>query len=568
MKELIQGTYLSRVETQSSKMTRSPEIRLAEAIGAADLVILKSNEPAKDFGRLKKVLIGAAEEQNPPRKLLRFTPARGIEDWETGKPIACCSQLNEALRICSGSEISGGFVLVIPEAQHHFPEYGNETFQNMFEVSSCLDYFAARPKKPIEKSQKACLLFVLPPDKDVPDEVQNLGIGIKLPPPKPKEVELLLETLERDLSRARFVSEDYSQMIRELQGVSEHDTFKLLAQVIKGQREVSLRTVLPKIRERKREIAEGTGFLIYKPPETTFRPVGYDYFLLWWERLVENDVFAPGSEDWPHLVLIVGPPGTGKTEVASRAIVEAGWDSYEIDALELHGRGGIYGGAGKALKTLFDTLHSLKGMGVWNELARDMAHDPTGRTDAGTSSRVGGGILKLIEAGRDSTIIGTINDPEGIPPALLRPGRLSTAFYAGHLGEEQIRDVALLHLEKAAQKEKLVFTSQMSKMEAAQAIATNTCRRNEPPSFAAEVIKNMRRMGREVTLDLINEGIQVTPKGIHTYIASAREEDAYRWFADHLPSVFDGLTTLERGQKVQKEVDLMPKRTIFQMSGS
>jgi len=155
-------------------------------------------------------------------------------------------------------------------------------------------------------------------------------------------------------------------------------------------------------------------------------------------------------DERPRNVLIVGPPGTGKSVAAKAMASMLGWTGLEIDISEM--LSGLQGESERNLKTAFNTVRSIgKCIVLFDEVEKDLGGaTSSSRTDGGVLLRMVKTTLQFTESDEhDAIFVMTANSVKDIPPPLMRSGRLDVIFYAGIPGDEQRRIIMEIYLRKS-----------------------------------------------------------------------------------------------------------------------
>lgn len=145
-------------------------------------------------------------------------------------------------------------------------------------------------------------------------------------------------------------------------------------------------------------------------------------------------------------VLLVGPPGTGKSRIAEATAKEWGVPFLNLDAA------GLYGSLlGESETRLAEALEIAEKMApcilLIDEVERGFA---TGDRDGGTQERVLGKMLTWMAAKTSPVfVMMTANFADRLPAALIRKGRIDEIFCLGFPTAEERKDVFDYYLAKA-----------------------------------------------------------------------------------------------------------------------
>ena len=135
-------------------------------------------------------------------------------------------------------------------------------------------------------------------------------------------------------------------------------------------------------------------------------------------------------------VLLVGPPGCGKTLVAKAIANEAGINFISVKGPELLNM--YVGESERAVRGVFQRAkNSAPCVIFFDEVDSLCPRRSTGSSDGGSSSRVVNQLLTELDGveGRQGVwVMAATNRPDILDPAVLRPGRLDKTLYVGFPG--------------------------------------------------------------------------------------------------------------------------------------
>ena len=151
----------------------------------------------------------------------------------------------------------------------------------------------------------------------------------------------------------------------------------------------------------------------------------------------------------PKGVLLVGPPGTGKTEVAKATASTLGVPLIRADLGAVYG--GVVGASEANMRNMLRTLEAAAPCVVlFDEIEKALGGSSGPSTDSGTSQRVFGTLLSWMQD-RDQEnmifIVATSNDVSGLPPEFLRKGRFDELFFVDLPNEEERNAILKIHLK-------------------------------------------------------------------------------------------------------------------------
>lgn len=146
---------------------------------------------------------------------------------------------------------------------------------------------------------------------------------------------------------------------------------------------------------------------------------------------------------FPAGVVLVGPPGCGKTFAVERLIEHLGWPSFSIDSASV-GSPYIHGTGLKIARIFEDAIEAAPSVLVMDEMEAFLAN-----RDGSQDYRVEevAEFLRRIPlaSAKRVLLIGMTNRPNAIDPAILRRGRFDHVVQVSMAGREEIADL-LKHL--------------------------------------------------------------------------------------------------------------------------
>ncbi|GCE09211.1 hypothetical protein KDAU_65400 [Dictyobacter aurantiacus] len=155
------------------------------------------------------------------------------------------------------------------------------------------------------------------------------------------------------------------------------------------------------------------------------------------EQLIEftcAEVMAPLRQGWrwdvPKGILLVGPPGNGKTRYVEAAAKELGYNALALRMANI--LGGIVGTSERNLQELFDVARSLAPTILFiDEIDQTLVSQRGTTSGSPVAANLFGALLQFMgdESLRGRVIVvGATNHPELLDAALLRPGRFDVVF--------------------------------------------------------------------------------------------------------------------------------------------
>ena len=277
--------------------------------------------------------------------------------------------------------------------------------------------------------------------------------SVILPPPDRLALEDALteigESLERRFPGARDVfADDGPTLARALLGLGMPAAERLVAEAVLACG-IDLPRLVDFITRHKPGLVPTAGLLepVAALPEASLG--GYEAFKQWMRTralALQPEAEAAGILA-PRGVLLLGVQGCGKSLAARTCGETLGLPLFRLDPGRLFG--GTVGRSEANLRQVTAALETMAPVVLWiDEIDKGFAGSTGGRSDAGTSARVMGGLLTwLAERSQPVFVVATANDVQGLPPELLRRGRLDEIFFFD-LPDSQTRESILrIHLE-------------------------------------------------------------------------------------------------------------------------
>jgi len=249
------------------------------------------------------------------------------------------------------------------------------------------------------------------------------------------------------------------KIIRGLLGTSSEEAQRIMSYATTVSKGLNA-SVLDIIAKEKANVIRKMEGLTYIPNEKiplASHFAGFDSFLSWLTvraRAYTRHAQEVGQE-LPRGAVLIGPPGTGKTEIAKAAAKVLGLDLIIMDIAALFDK--FVGGTEKKIRGAIQMVDAMpQCLLMVDEIDKVFAGSHENQAaDSGVSSRMLSTFLSWL-SGRDvrskdanrTFVIVTMNRTAGIPPEFLRTGRFDCVF-STDLPDQEIREkIARIHLEK------------------------------------------------------------------------------------------------------------------------
>lgn len=269
------------------------------------------------------------------------------------------------------------------------------------------------------KSRGCCLVAVTPVISMRP-ELSSVFTVIDLPLPDTQA----LYDLQCDLGNPISIKPN-RKAARLARGLTEFEAECAYALSLVRKRHFSSRV----ISELKSQLIRKSGLLEAWEPERIGNVGGLtvlrDYIL------TRSKAFLPGNEHLPRPrgVLLVGPPGTGKSLCCKAAASILGWPLIRLDIGAL--KGSLVGESEKKIRQATKVIESFGECVVFlDELEKSFSGvKSSGETDAGTTSGMFSHFLTFLQEHRSPVfVMATANDVTRLPPETMRAGRFDAIF--------------------------------------------------------------------------------------------------------------------------------------------
>ncbi len=283
----------------------------------------------------------------------------------------------------------------------------------------------------------------------IPPEIGRMSANLNLRLPSDEELMGMVrqqaqEWAERNKGqKVRTDNRTLKKLIANLRGVSHADAQVLIRHAIYGDGAIT-DSDIPEVNKLKFELMDAEGVLHFEYDTERFSNVAGLSNLKRWLSL-RKDALLDDGEDRPKGVLLLGVQGGGKS-LAAKAV--AGFWSIPLLRLDF---GALYNKFfGETERNLRNSLKQAEQMApcvLWmDEIEKGLA---TGQGDNATSHRILGTLLTWMAENENSVfIVATSNDISGLPPELMRKGRLDEIFFVD-LPDANIRkEIFRIHLAK------------------------------------------------------------------------------------------------------------------------
>jgi len=284
---------------------------------------------------------------------------------------------------------------------------------------------------------------------DIPAEINRMTANLNLRLPSDEELMAMVRGQAQQWAKhnggkkVRTDSNTLDTLIANLRGVSHADAQVLIRHAVQRDGAIT-ESDIPEINKLKFELMDGEGVLHFEYDTERFSSVAGLENLKQWLAL-RKEALLGAAQEKPKGVLLLGVQGGGKS-LAAKAV--AGFWSIPLLRLDF---GTLYNKFfGETERNLRNSLKQAELMApcvLWmDEIEKGLA---TGTSDNATSHRVLGTLLTwMAENDKAVFIVATSNDITGLPPELMRKGRLDEIFFVD-LPDAGVREeIFRIHLSK------------------------------------------------------------------------------------------------------------------------
>lgn len=292
------------------------------------------------------------------------------------------------------------------------------------------------------------LLILLSRDEHVPPDMEDDVSVLRHPLPGRDVAERqLIELVE-----SRGLSVDREKALEVVQGLTTTRQADAIALGVADAKlnESSVVDVGVLRRFKESEIAK-LNFLSVSQPSRGFADiVGHGELKAWLRR--RYAAFAPAARakavPIPRGMLLVGPPGTGKTRFPEALAAEWGIPFLTLSLPSVFSS--LLGESEQNIATALEIAERMAPCVLLIDEVESVISDGAGDRDGGTTERVIGQLLTWTALKTEPVfLVLTSNVAEGLPPALIRRGRLDGAFFVDFPSALERRQIFDYYLAKA-----------------------------------------------------------------------------------------------------------------------
>ncbi len=285
----------------------------------------------------------------------------------------------------------------------------------------------------------------------VPEELRPYTAFFKLPLPNPNELRaIVLDTAaewgaEHGRRDVQTTNKALDLLVRNLAGLTATDARRLAQKAINDDGVIS-ESDIPEVMRAKYELLGRDALLSFEYDTVKFSEIGGMARLRGWLE-IRKAFFLDQDDplDPPKGVLLLGVQGCGKSLAAKAAAGILCVPLLRLDFGVLYNK--YYGETERNLRKALETAEVMSPCVLWmDEIEKGLAADGN---DDGLSRRVLGTLLTwMAEKKKPVFLVATANDITHLPPELVRKGRFDEIFFVDLPGEQNRRDILMIHLRK------------------------------------------------------------------------------------------------------------------------
>ena len=279
----------------------------------------------------------------------------------------------------------------------------------------------------------------------LPPELVRYSASFKLSLPSDDELQNIVREEAAEWSKVnkdkkvKTDSKTLAALVKNLQGLTHRDARQLIRGVIVDDGAIT-QDDIPEVNKAKFALLDMEGVLSYEYETAKFSSVGGLDNLKQWLAAREKVIHQSDDErnvDLPKGILLLGIQGGGKS-LAAKAVAGA-WSLplLRLDFAALYNK--YIGETEKNLREALLMADRMSPCVLWiDEIEKGISQ---GQSDDGTSRRALGTLLTwMAERQSKVFIVATSNDISGLPPELIRKGRMDEIFFVD-LPDEKIREI-------------------------------------------------------------------------------------------------------------------------------
>lgn len=282
---------------------------------------------------------------------------------------------------------------------------------------------------------------------EVPAEIGRMTAAFNLRLPSDEELMAMVRSNAQEWSqrhknqRVKTDQATLETFIANLRGVTHADAQVLIRHAVFNDGAIT-ESDIPEVNKLKFELLDAEGVLRFEyDTERLANVAGLENLKHWLE--VRRNAFLEDSVDRPKGILLLGVQGGGKSLAAKAVAGHWGLPLLRLDFGSLYNK--FHGETERNLRNSLNQAELMAPCVLWiDEIEKGLAQ---GTSDSSTAQRVLGTLLTWMAEHRKSVfIVATANDVTGLPPEVMRKGRIDEVFFVDLPDREVRREIFRIHL--------------------------------------------------------------------------------------------------------------------------